>query len=375
MSKSIAAIVCASVLYGATPSGALAANVNNLNVSGSIKLVPSTVTDGNIYKGTAPFLHDYGISNIFLGVSAGNFTMTGSSNTVAGWYAFLSNADGSANTAVGAQTLWSNTSGALNTATGAYALASNTSGANNTAVGANALASNTEGAGNTAVGVQALSGNTAGVYNIAIGTSAGSNLTTGHNNIAIGNAGVAGDTQTLRLGSAQTRAFVAGIRGITTDVADGIPVVIDSAGQLGTLSSSRRTKVDIADMGAASNVLMKLRPVTFHYKTDKNRAMQYGLIAEEVNEVAPNLVARRADGAIETVYYQHLVPMLLNEYQQQQRVIAVQAAQLAEQAERVAVLERQAQDIAALKHELTRLGAALGMGERIDRVAASADAP
>lgn len=85
MSKSIAAIVCASALYGATLSGAYAANVNNLNVSGSIKLVPSTVTDGNIYKDTASFLHDYGVSNTFLGVSAGNFAMTGTGNTVAGW--------------------------------------------------------------------------------------------------------------------------------------------------------------------------------------------------------------------------------------------------------------------------------------------------
>lgn len=375
MQKIITTVVCASMLWTAVPARSLAANVNHLNVSGSIKLVPSTSTDGNVFKGTAPFLHDYGVNNTFLGVNAGNFTMTGTGNTIAGWYAFLNNVDGSANTAVGAQTLWSNTSGALNTANGAYALASNTSGTENTAVGASALGANTQGTGNTAIGLQALLANTTGVYNIAIGTNAGSNLTTGHNNITIGNAGVAGDMHTLRLGSAQTRAFVAGIRGVTTDVGDAIPVVIDSAGQLGTISSSRRVKEDIADMGAASSVLMKLRPVTFHYKADANRMMQYGLIAEEVNEIAPNLVARHAGGEVETVYYQHLVPMLLNEYQKQQRLIAAQAAQLAEQAERVALVERQAQEIAALKQEVAQLSTALRQGHWSDPVASGADAP
>lgn len=119
-------------------------------------------------------------------------------------------------------------------------------------------------------------------------------------------------------------------------------------------------KDDIADMGEASSTLMKLRPVTFHYKTDQNpkgRTLQYGLIAEEVEKVAPDLVARSANGEIETVYYQHLTPMLLNEYQKQQRTIQAQAA-------RVASLEKQAEEIVALKQELARMAAVLAhMGE------------
>lgn len=155
-------------------------------------------------------------------------------------------------------------------------------------------------------------------------------------------------------------------------LADAITVVVDSAGQLGTINSSRRVKDDIADMGAASDVLMKLRPVTFHYKSDQNpkgRALQYGLIAEEVAQVAPGLVARTATGEIETVYYQHLAPMLLNEYQKQQRTLAAQAAELAKQTERVAALEQQTQEIAALKRELARVTTMLVRFESAQRVA------
>ena len=132
--------------------------------------------------------------------------------------------------------------------------------------------------------------------------------------------------------------------------------MIDSAGQLGTANSSRRFKDDIADMAESSSELMKLRPVTFHYKTDQNpagRTLQYGLIAEEVAEVDPRLVARSADGQIETVLYQFLPPMLLNEYQKQQRTIQAQAARIAEleqdrrvQAAKIASLEQQAARVA-----------------------------
>ena len=200
----------------------------------------------------------------------------------------------------------------------------------NTASGNRALYSNTTGSNNTASGHSALFSNTTGNNNIALGNSAGVNLTTGNNNIDIGNRGVAAEGNTIRIGDAnQTRAFIAGIRGVTTGSADAIAVLIDSNGQLGTVSSSRRFKDDIADMDAASSALMKLRPVTFHYKTDQNpsgRTLQYGLIAEEVAEVYPGLVAHSADGQIETVMYQFLPPMLLNEVQKQQRTIEAQAA-------------------------------------------------
>ncbi|HEX7486008.1 MAG TPA: tail fiber domain-containing protein, partial [Vicinamibacterales bacterium] len=144
---------------------------------------------------------------------------------------------------------------------------------------------------------------------------------------------------TIRIGlpGSQTQTFIAGIRGATTGIADAVYVAIDSNGQLGTVSSSRRVKDDIADMAAASSALLRLRPVTFHYKSDQNpagRTLQYGLIAEEVADIYPGLVARSADGQIETVMYQFLPPMLLNEYQKQQRSLNAHATELARQTAR-----------------------------------------
>ena len=211
-----------------------------------------------------------------------------------------------------------------------------------------ALQLNTSGNNNTAIGRSSLNHNTTGSSNIAL--DGGFFLTTGSNNIDIGNSGVAAESATIRIGdSQQNRAFIAGIRGITTGSATGIPVLIDTNGQLGTVSSSRRFKDDITDMGATSDVLMQLRPVTFHYKADTggaDRALQYGLIAEEVAEVAPQLVAHSADGQIETVYYQHLAPMLLNEVQKQQRTIGEQAA-------RIDAMARELASIRTLLGEIT----------------------
>ncbi len=168
---------------------------------------------------------------------------------------------------------------------------------------------------------------------------------------------------------------------MTTGIADAIAVVVDSAGQLGTVSSSRRVKDDIADMGEASSTLMKLRPVTFHYKSDKNpkgRTLQYGLVAEEVAKVAPGLVAHSADGKVETVYYQFLAPMLLNEYQKQQRTIQAQAAELAKQtaklekqAMEIAELRQQAARIAELEKQAARMTAVLGRLERAGMIASA----
>jgi Chaperone of endosialidase len=390
--------------------------------AGNIVLVPSTQAAGNILKGTAPFVHNYGLQNTFIGVNAGNFTMTGEGNTASGSNALSSNTAGILNTASGGNALSSNTIGMRNTAAGASALHSNTTGDGNTAVGdsalqtnttgalntgigRNALISNTIGFSNTAIGGDALSGNTTGLlntasgasaltsnttgqsntamgayalnfnstgsFNIAIGNRAGYNLTGGNNNIAIGNEALGTESDTIRIGTANgvngshSRAFIAGIRGVTTGIVDAIPVVVDSAGQLGTLSSSRRVKDDIADMGGASSALMKLRPVTFYYKTDRNpegRTLQYGLVAEEVAAVAPELVARSADGQIETVYYQFLAPMLLNEYQKQQRTIRAQAEQIAAleqdcrmQTARIEALEKQSLEIAELKAYVARM--------------------
>src|SRR5439155_13032538 len=144
-----------------------------------------------------------------------------------------------------------NTTSGSNIAIGSDSLYANTTRQNNTAVGSNALMQDTDGRSNTAIGINALYANTVGKFNTAIGFFAGFNLTTGDDNIDFNNPGVAGEGNTTRIGDTghQTRAFVAGIRGITTGVADAIPVVIDSAGQLGTVSSSRRYKFDVADIG------------------------------------------------------------------------------------------------------------------------------
>lgn len=375
---------------------------------GNIVLVNSTASTGNIMKGNIPFLHNFGLNNssTFLGLYAGNFTMTGTNNTGTGYLALAANTTGMDNTASGLNALRSNTTGNSNTANGVSALFGNSAGANNTATGAFALESNTTGTDNTASGYASLRSNTTGnqntasgyaslyyntgffnsafgylaLYNnstgsnnLALGHGAGSAFTTGDYNIAIGNSGVAGEANTIRIGSNnQTRAFIAGIRGITTGVANAVAVVVDSNGQLGTVSSSRHVKDDIADMGETSSVLKKLRPVTFHYKADQNpkgRSLQYGLIAEEVEKVAPGLVARSANGEIETVYYQHLTPMLLNEYQKQQRLIETQTALLAKQAARMAALEKQAQEIVALRQQVARMATVLSRLEKPETVA------
>ena len=323
----------------------------NLNTgSGAFALASNSSGSSNTASGAnALFANTSGILNSASGKAALQSNTTGTSNTANGADALLSNTTGDSNTASGAGALNLNTIGGGNVATGKDALRANTTGFSNTAhgtsalyanstanfnvaTGTQALFSNTTGFSNSAAGTNALYDNTTGSNNIGIGIDGGRNLTTGNDNIAIGHAGVAAETSTTRIGTFQSKAFIAGIRGITTIRADAIAVLIDSAGQLGTVSSSRTVKDDIADMNDASTIISQLRPVTFRYKmhghTD-DRPRQYGLIAEEVAEVAPELVARNAQGEIETVFYQHLTPMLLNEFQKQQARINALERELA----------------------------------------------
>ncbi len=336
------------------------------NISGNLTMVNSTSTVGNIVKGAAPFLHNFGTDNTFLGLNAGNFSMSGDNNTAAGANALHVNTSGHSNTAYGANALPSNTTGLLNTATGTSALQNNetgafntasggfslkfnTTGINNTAVGSQSLLSNVSGDSNTALGFGSLQFNETGSGNIALGVGAGAGLVSGTGNIYIGTgAGAATETNTIRIGQSQAAAYMKGINLVSVM---GNPVVVSSDGQLGTVGSSRRYKEGIADMETASSALMQLRPVTFHYKTDQNplgRTLQYGLIAEEVNEIYPGLVVLAHDGRIETVAYQHLPPMLLNEFQKQQRTIAMQATELAQQRARMELLERKLLNIESM---------------------------
>jgi hypothetical protein len=311
--------------------------------------------DGNIAVGLDALQSNTdGEINIAVGTSALFSNTSGSVNVAVGFHALQSNTDGDGNIAVGRSALQSNTTGGANIAVGTSALFSNTSGSVNVAVGETALLDNTDGSGNIAVGRGALAHST-GTVNIAIGEKAGILLTTGDNNIYLGTEGRSAESDTIRIGGdgsgAQTRTFVRGIYNVTTGGA-AVPVLVDASGQLGTVSSSRRVKNEIQDMGQASQKLLKLRPVTFHYKqplADGSRPLQYGLIAEEVSEVYPELVATDKEGRPWSVLYHELPALLLNELQTQQRQIEAQAVQV----------QTQAAELAALKARLVRLEAAL----------------
>jgi len=200
------------------------------------------------------------------------------------------------------------------------ALFNNTTGRGNTASGWEALRNNTEGEGNTAIGVFALH-DTTGDSNIALGVNAGAALTTGNGNIDIGNSGVASESNTIRIGDSQTRTFIAGISGATAS--GGVAVYVNSAGQLGTLTSSARFKQDIHSMDNASEAILALKPVTFRYKPELDKAgiPQFGLVAEEVAEVNPDLVVRDEKGEIYTVRYEAVNAMLLNEFLKEHRKV------------------------------------------------------
>jgi hypothetical protein len=274
-------------------------------------------------------------------------------NTAVGYPALYANATGPLGTAIGIGALQSNTTGQANTAGGAGALEANTVGSNNTAYGTVALTLNTVGNSNVAYGQGALMQNTTGSNNIAIGRQAAADVSAANsNNIHIGSLGTSSDNGVIRIGDAQSQGtfFAAGIRGATTSINDAVPVVIDSNGQLGTVNSSRRFKEDIQDMGDASRGILRLRPVTFRYQKpfdDGSKPIQYGLIAEEVADVFPDLVARSADGQIETVKYQVLDSLLLNEVERQQLEITSQKDQILGLKEKILGLKEQIEELKA----------------------------
>ena len=287
-----------------------------------------------------------GAANTALGAYSLFSTTTGNFNTAVGAAALdLNTAD--SNTATGAFALFTNTAGVANTASGASALFSNTGGQGNTATGVEALSSNTTANFNTANGNSALSSNTTGGSNTAIGSTALANSTTGSGNIGLGNnagANVITATDVTCIGSVgkdvNNSCFISRIHGVQTQNANAIPVLIDSDGQLGTLSSSRRFKKEIKAMDKASEAILALEPVTFHYKGDNTSTPQFGLIAEEVAEVNPDLVVRDADGKIYTVRYEAVNAMLLNEFLKEHREVQElkkQVAALTEGLQKVSV--------------------------------------
>lgn len=337
----------------------------------------------------------FGNKALFSHVGEGEGFDDGNGNTAVGALALHLNLDGGSNTAIGFRALASNTSQARNTALGALSLENNTTGFRNTAIGFRAMQFHSSGKGNTAVGYDALqddivsnyntalgfgalssafggantgigtftlsgpgsgSGNTAighsalndwesGNGNTAVGSGAGSNWTTGSNNIAIGSGafGMSGETGVIRIGglNRQTKTYIEGI-GFTT--VSGSQVFINGD-QLGIAASSARFKHDVHDLRGASGRLLNLRPVTFRYKEEfvdaEPAPLEYGLIAEEVAEVFPELVISDEDGEPFTVRYHLLVPLLLSEFQRQERILDAQAANLSARDEQIAELQRQ----------------------------------
>jgi hypothetical protein len=313
--------------------------------------------------GSALFGNTTGTNNVAAGSYALHLNADGTYNTAAGTYAMYYNTSGFQNTAIGASALESNTTGYRNTAVGDSALTGNTTAMGNTAVGDRALEStfsgnsntalgqatmiyNTSGAYNTALGAYTLGDNFTGSYNIAVGYNAGSdNQGQASNNIDIGHVGTYNDSGFIRIGTpgTQTSAFIAGV---STSPVTGAAVYVTASGQLGVLASSSRYKTAVTAMGAqTTDKLDQLRPVTFHLKSDPNGVMQFGLIAEEVDGVYPELVIRDESGTIQGVRYDELAPMLLNEVQQQRATIKLQADQLRELTQQVAELND-------LRHEL-----------------------
>ena len=304
--------------------------------SGASALQANTTGRDNTASGVSALqFNTTGKFNTAIGASALVRNTTGESNTAVGVEALRSNADGSFNTAVGKDALLANGTGLFNTATGANALTNNTTGIANTATGSGALGNNVTGTSNTAVGSSALLNNT-GSDNIALGFAAGISQTTGSNNIYVDNFGLAGESNIIKIGNSGHTggAFIAGVQVVAP--------------------SSRRFKEDIHDMDSASSALMRLRPATFRYKkvyANGDRTMQYGLIAEEVAEVYPELVVHNDEGQVQTVQYHKLNSMLLNEVQKQHRLNKRQADEIQRQREQIADL---AERLAQLEQVLTR---------------------
>ena len=271
-------------------------------------------------------------SNTFLGEDAFLNNTFGLSNTAVGFQALLSNTSGNSNTAIGVEALRNNVWGQANTAVGYFALVDN-HGSNNTATGLSALLNNFTGSDNTAMGFAALLNNTRGHKNIAVGFQAGGNLTNGNYNIDIGNPGMAGESSTIRIGKTanQTATYVAGISGAA--VPGGVTVVIDADGHLGTTTSSARYKEAIKPMDKASEAILALKPVTFRYKheLDPDGIPQFGLVAEQVEKVNPDLVARDEQGKPYTVRYDAVNAMLLNEFLKEHRKVEKLETMVAQQ--------------------------------------------
>jgi hypothetical protein len=343
-----------------TANGVGALNLNTSGIdntaTGVSALAANTTSSNNTAYGFSALQNNTASNNTATGFEALQANIGGASNTATGYQALQTNTTGVSNTATGIQALQIN-NGIKNTAMGAFALGLNTSGGSNTSSGWVALGANTTGSDNVASGAGALGDNTTGSGNVAIGYFAGVNVPVSNSDSTyINSEGTGGDnpgtiqigtsaaetTGTITIGSNQVGGtFIAGISGTT--VAGGIAVLVNpTTGQLGTVVSSSRFKEDIADMGDSSSKLLQLRPVSFFYKPqydDGSHLPQYGLIAEEVAKVYPEMVVYDKNGEILSIKYQYLAPMLLNELQKQAEENVKQAQDIRSLEDRLATIE------------------------------------
>jgi hypothetical protein len=363
----------------AVGAGALLANTADQNTAiGAGALLTSTMGYFNTATGAFALLsNDTGYDNVAIGDSALYFNTTGNDNTAIGYTALYLNTTGSYNTANGSGALSGNISGSPNSAFGWGALRANSAGNYNTAIGYAALYSNNNGNNNTALGDGALYSNTSGNYNIAIGVDAGYNmtgsdnialgngagfnLTAGDDNIEIGNEGVAGDFQTIRIGT-ENFHFDTFIAGVDNSPVTGTPVVVNGDGQLGVAPSSERFKQDIKPMGKASETILALKPVTFRYnkQIDAERTPQFGLLAEDVEAVNPDLVVRDKEGKPYSVRYDQVNAMLLNEFLKEHKTVQELKSIVVKQE---AIAAQQQKQIEALTAELQKVSAQLELNK------------
>jgi len=336
-----------------TPVAALDVNgginsATTYGVGGSSVVSIGSPADQNLFLGVEAGANNVagrGQANTFTGAQAGLSNTTGTQNTFYGAFAGSSNTTGIQNTFFGEAAGLNNTTGAGNTFAGFFAGYANTTGLNNTFSGYYAGHTNITGDGDTFLGFGAGGSNTTGSENTFLGVNAGSNNTTGSYDVYIANQGPASGTEsnTIRIGDSlfHHATYIVGIYGSTSS--GSVPVYINSSGQLGTLTSSLRFKEQVRDMGDSTDALMKLRPVTFLYKPEYDkgkRTLQYGLIAEEVAQVYPELVAYDNDGRPYSVRYQYITTMLLNEVQKQHRRAEAEAKLITAQEQKIDELEQ-----------------------------------
>jgi Chaperone of endosialidase len=312
-------------------AGTLLSNTAAENTAtGAAALFSNSTGDNNTASGAfALFSNTEGDGNVASGVDALASNTMGSNNTANGFGALVSNTIGSFNTGEGLTALGSNTTGEFNTATGSDGLFSNDSGSYNTANGSEALLINTIGDANTAIGALTLP-NSTGSNNTALGFGAGSGVGDANNVICIG-ANVSG----VNLSNS---CFIGNVYGVDQGGVI-LPVYINSSGRLGTQppSSSRRFKKAIKPMDNASEAILALKPVTFHYKKEIDPAStsQFGLVAEDVEKVNADLVVRDKDGKPYTVRYDAVNAMLLNEFLKEHKTMQEQGATIARQQKQI----------------------------------------